>query len=342
MNAFIFQDPEKIDIVTACGVQLGCRHDIHLWDVRQSDLEGCVELHNRQQLSMLEMDLFSSNALVLALVDALEKAGFAGVDEEVDHSPGRLVFDARRLVGRRAYLQCVFFISKLVAKGVAQFSSVGTQAYFEALLRGKRPVQPGLPAAAYRQILAAERHSDEAPTVMDVVPEPPQRRLRSKKPPPQHSPALVDDGASSDCSVVGGGGLAAESDASSVVGGFDDDHAALVAAPAPAAQAGPVVHLAAAGGIPEVILGAKVTCIPGRRTATQTYSDRLTVRCTNPAHGQCSKSRSLALMRNQFGQRCAEAFLGAWLARAEDMPAAQHMSHAPNVAAMRAYLDAHP
>lgn len=336
LNIFVLQEPAKVDIATVCGARVECRHEIKLWCARESDLEGCTELYNPKTLSTLQLDLFSSQAPVLALVDALDRAGFVGVDEEVDHAQGRIVFDARRLAGRRAYLQCVLYIDKLIAKGVTEFSSAGSQAYFDALLRGQHAVRPGLPAASYRQILAAERHSAEAPSLMDVQQVPPkrQRRLLPQRPQP------LEDGSSSDCSIAGGG-AGAESDASSVAGGLGEVGAAP-AEPARAEPEQPVEHLAALGGIPEEILGAKVTHILGRRTRTHTYSDRLTVKCTNPAHLKCSKSRSLAMLRDKYGQRCAEVFLGAWLARADDMTSAEHLRHTPDEAAMRAYLAAHP
>lgn len=150
------QAPLKFDIITACGMQLESRHEVCQWDVRQSDVSGCVQLFNRQPLSSLVTDLISRQAPVLSLVDALQQAGFVGVDSAIDHRPGRQVFDCMRLVGRRAYLQCVLYQEKVWAKPVGQFSSIGSQAFFDALLRCAGPVKTGLAAKAYQRMLAAE------------------------------------------------------------------------------------------------------------------------------------------------------------------------------------------
>lgn len=93
--------------------------------------------------------------------------------------------------------------------------------------------------------------------------------------------------------------------------------------------------------VPDEINGMPVSFVQGRLSMTHTYHDRLSVRCSNPAH-TCTKSRSLGLLRDKFGDRCAEAFLGAWLAVANTMDQGAHAKYTPNVAEMTAYLAAHP
>ena len=93
-----------------------------------------------------------------------------------------------------------------------------------------------------------------------------------------------------------------------------------------------------APGIPEQILGVKVSFVAGRMSETHVYSDRLSIVC--PHHDNCLKSRSLDLLKDTLGFRCAEAYLGAWLLKAHER--GNHRAARPSVAEMQAYLDANP
>ena len=330
LNAFVLQEPSKIDIITACGAQLRCRHDIYLWQVRLSDVEGCVELFRPQRLSDLQSDLMSTQTPVLSLIDALERGGFAGVHEAVDHKAATRMFDARRLCGRRAYLQCALHMEKLLAKGICEFSSIGSQAYFDALLRGRGPVQRGLPAKAYRRMLAAESNPDLDLALMDVANRrPPQRPAL----PPVPADGPQKHGSESDGSVAGGdSGSDGPEHGDAAASGED---AAPLGVDAPHGARFPE-------GVPESILGVRVSRVRGRQTASHTYCDRLSVRCANQDHPGCRKSRSCALLRDRLGPRCAEAFLGVWLARAHDMAVADHVRYVPDVDAMQQWLTENP
>lgn len=48
------------------------------------------------------------------------------------------------------------------------------------------------------------------------------------------------------------------------------------------------------------------------------------------------------MMRGEFGPRCAEAFLGAWLAQAGTLERDAHAKFMPSAAEMRQYLEVHP
>ena len=67
------------------------------------------------------------------------------------------------------------------------------------------------------------------------------------------------------------------------------------------------------------------------------YFCRLKVRCSNPEHLNCTKSRSTKLQTEVFGSKAALHYLGAWLA-ASDMPEADHKGHKPTVAQIREYI----
>lgn len=193
-------------------------------------------------------------------------------------------------------------------------------------------MQKGLSAKAYRRIVAAADHTDDSFALMDLEERPvgERRRLAAIAPPP------VGDKSDSDGSVMGGGSGDDASEAASVVGGGDEDP------PQPPSPAAPLQHPAEDIDVPDAISGARVQIIPGRKTRTHTYAARLGVKCTNESHPRCSKTRSLALLRDTLGSRCAEAFLGAWLAKAHELDNAAHMRYAPDVSAMRSYLADRP
>lgn len=226
-----------------------------------------------------------------------------------------------------------------------------------ALLKGKL-VRPGLSAKEYRRALAPADDGEEAieelldedrqlPLPLPAPPAPAQRR---------RAPIADAEASSDDSSVVGGDrhvvaslaaplpalvaptGSARESgDDNSVAGGDEEVAQALALAVQPEQQT-----RRSSTGRPLFILGAKVSLVPGRVTLTHTYFDRLSVRCTNEEHTKCQKSRSTSLMRDRFGERAAEASLGAWLAKAGSLQQSEHTKFALKDADMAAYLAANP
>lgn len=358
LDTFLLQEPCQADILGACGGTLQGRKDIVVWQARQSDIEGCVELHNRQSLLNRATDLMSPSVPVLSLLDALHGRGFVGTGNTVEHHEGVLAYDSRRITSKRNYLQCVVHSERLAQKGVGSFSSIGSAAFFAALLHSKRQVSPGLPARRYRQILAAEQGDElalanladgEGEADNEALEAMPKQRALQDRPaqPPQLQARPADD--NDDSSVVGGASqderapapivaLAPDSGGEgSVVGAASDTEGAAAMVPAGAVVAG-----AAPAGVPDFILGVKVSFVGGRHTATHTYANRLSVRCSNPTHHGCQKSRSIALLRDQLGPRSAESFLGAWLAKADSMEKEQHAKYTPRRQDMERYLVEHP
>ena len=88
------------------------------------------------------------------------------------------------------------------------------------------------------------------------------------------------------------------------------------------------------------ILGQEVKFVPGRKDSRWSYADRWALQCSNPAHTECGKSRSLELDVHRFGQRACEGFLGAWLQQSHlEQPARKAFK--PSADQIRAYLDSH-
>lgn len=342
LEVFLFHEPKKIDVITLTGALTEGRRGIYAWKAHLSDVEGCTHPHGKEILANRSVDLLGSSVPVLCLLDALRQKGFVGIDQVVCHTAGCLEFDRRQVAGRRAYLQCVLHMEKVLARGVAEFRSVGPISYFLALLHGKRVVRPGLSALAYRKMLAEDR-GDE----LEVVAcEGRAKRRRTEKGPPvaivarEVVPPLQDE---SECESVvggsardgappqaqGGGADAASESDGSIVGGGQQQVDRLAA-----------IH--PGGNIPDTIMGGQVTFIPGRSTRTHTYCDRLGVKCINPAHGRCSKTRSMGLLTSRFGARAAEVYLGTWLSKAHDVDAQAHGKYTPTTEEMASYMVAHP
>jgi len=218
-------------------------------------------------------------------------------------------------------------MKRLAEKGIVEFRSLGSQAYCDALLRGKGPLQSGLPAIEYRKLLAAEDQDFAAMAALEDCASAPSRRTLSVPPPPEvPQQPLEDVGAATDNdSIFGGGSQAGESD---IVGGDRTEEDAPTERPS--------------GGLPPgfspEIQGMRVVFVPGRSSATHRYADRLSVRCCNPAHQRCNKSRSLALLRDRFGPQSAERYLGAWMAKAFGMDASGHCKYQPKVADIEAFV----
>lgn len=345
LEAFVLMDPMKVDVIAACGVDPESRKGVHVWGARLSDVDGCTTLHDPQPMMSRAVDLMSPQVPVLSLLDSLTTQGFIGIEEVVRHTEACRFFDCRRASSRRAYLQCVLHIGALLAKGVSEFYSSGSNAYFEALLRGKRKVPAGLSALEYRKVLAADRGDDLALAALDARTGKTPRggRARPKALPivPQAPPPPIDDGVASSRhsdSIFGGSAALLDDDDPQACGVAS--HAPDEIAQAPSeAMSGRSLRLPP--GVPQTISGVMVRFVPGRATATHTYSDRLSVKCTNASHGQCAKSRSCALLQSTLGPRAAEAFLGAWLAKADAMEAGAHSKHMPKLPDMEAYLAAH-
>lgn len=358
LESFVLQDPQKVDILTAIGGVASGRGDLYAWEPMESDIDGCMTLAHKTRLTDRHLDLMSASAPVLSLLDALHAKGFTGVGAVVVHDEGTRQYDSRRLPGRRTYLQCALHFDRLKAKGVDSFRSVGPAAYFTALLHAKVYVRPGLTGSEYKALMQREQGSvgEDAP-LEDLVDAQVARRNRAMSltqaaaPRALQPPAIRDDDDGD--SVAGGGspvsapgaegnpaahedhGVASDS-GSSVAGGGADDALVVVAG------AATVARLAVADGMPEKIMGMKVSIVKGRISQSHSYADRLTVQCSNPHHARCSKSRSVALLRDELGVRCAEAFLACWLAKADSMERGGHAKYAPSLGEQRAYLAAHP
>ena len=161
LETFVIEDPLKADIITIKGARVTRWKDIKVWQSEQSDVEGCLTVHTPISLSARRTSVLDSNAPVLQLIDRLVEAGFVPQAREAVHRPeSPLVFDNRLPAARRAYFQCVLERGKLWPKGVTDFDSLGSQAYYKALMGCKDPVRTGLTAVEYKRLLDRHRNQD--------------------------------------------------------------------------------------------------------------------------------------------------------------------------------------
>lgn len=347
ITCYPLEEPRKVDILTAVGVQNRDRWLCRSWAVSVSDIPGCQRLHTPSRLQV-PMPLTSPTVPVLSLLDELYSRGFRGRQGCCHHdaeSPS--FYDARAPLGKRMYYMCVLSLPELLGKGVQSFESGAPPAYYELLLRGSTTVQPGQSAKAYRALLSKGVEDGSLPPEPIVrykasgpePPPPPIGDIASDSdvagdedvalelaPPPPTPPAIED--------APGDGAAAADN--GDIFGDDDGQPGADTAMP----EAG-----AGAAGAPRLqhlmIEGMPAQPVPGRSDERWNYFDRLRVRCRNPAHMACYKTRSTALEQDAFGPRAAEYFLGAWQLESH-RPEEEHKRFRPSRAMVRAYADAHP
>jgi hypothetical protein len=322
-EVFVYQDPSLTDILGLIGgAKLDRRSTWHEWQTRPSDVEGCVCLHDPRPLRP-NMSLQNTKVPVLALVDALASE-YIGVQRNTLHSAtSPKEYDARFLLRKRSYLQCVLALPDLLRAGVESFSSCHTSAYYSLLLGTHKLPLPGLAAKAYKRDLAKSQGDVLSCRLLDrMVPAPAAREPAAvveaiddeiagdeEGPPPALEPARVPERVA----VV------------EVVG---------------ADVAGDCVGEAVAKALVEVprdIMGQAVKRVRGRDSGGWSYRDRIAISCRNPAHTSCSKSRSLALDLDVFGPTAAVIFLSTWLSFS-DTDERIHKKMVPTRAEMRAFI----
>ena len=149
------EDPSVIDLLLVCGSSIVARSRVKIWDVQESDVVACVGLV-RPRFTSHSLPLDSPRVPVLSLIEELLRRSFIGVSRAVDHRPGVVLFDTRKASSRRLYLQCVLSLDAIWAKGVVNFSSNKSAAFFEYMLKSRGPIDMNMKAKAYKRKLALE------------------------------------------------------------------------------------------------------------------------------------------------------------------------------------------
>lgn len=307
-ECFVYQDPCLVDLLSITGAKLENRRQWLRWSSRPSDVDGCQTMFAAKPL-VPGLSLSDRSVPVLSLIDALEAAGHEGVPHKVfHHLVGVKQYDSRALSSKRTYLQAVLAAAELFAAGVPGFSSGHAHAYYALLLKTKELPDPTLGALAYRRKLA-ELDGDalqlkllDRPVGGDqMIAAVPKPRLGKIEP---FGEVTGDPGSDDDVAVPPPAPPPASPPRDIEIGGEDDGEAVPAALPF-------------VPEVPREICGMHVRRIKGRAGGGWTYHNRIGIKCNNPCHMDCGKTRSLAIDLDIFGPRSAEHFLACWLAKSD-------------------------
>ena len=346
-DAFIVEDPKVIDILSLVGVGPDARDMLRVWTVGAlAAVEGCLHFHDPMKLTP-NVAVGHKDYPVLCLLDALRDSGFTGKSATVTHKRrGPKHFDARSQPCKGFYYKCLLELPRLWSEGANPFPSNLSQAFYKLLLAKPAAALPSLSAAEcnaeYAKLTGGEKPLRLA---LDAVkPEP----KKSPSPPkfeidggeeeaPPASPEQKEQNSTTQRQRPSVGvveptepGLPPGRPVIELAGG-NEESASIERS---AGSAGPRHAVEWPEGIPRTIYGQTI-CYEA--AVPQRYNARIRVQCNNPAHGDCSRSRSLALCANEYGPRAAEMFLGAWLKHSFHLDAYGHSEFKPSRADIHAY-----
>ena len=321
IEVYVLEEPTRLDILKHIEPSFRSRSKMFQWKSGRSCLRGCLSLVDPVQLAPPgAWTLSHAKMPTLCLLDALREQGFRPVNRLVEHSTSTSKeFDGRKRVSKSQYFRCVLASGDLFAAGITSFKSNHSQTFYAYLMRFKKLPDPKQTAAQLQKLIN-DADTDE-PCCTELSVRPPAAA------PPDPSIAWVDD--------------------------TDDEQLAALPAPEPAVPE-PVEDLDAAAAIEQAVIadlqdhdlapewpthldGVRLTVESENVDPAHHYHARLKIRCNNPEHLLCTKSRSTALQTEVFGINAPLYYLGAWLA-ASDMREADHKRHKPTVAAIRAYI----
>jgi len=336
LDAFILKEPEKVDILSLIGVSPASRENVRVWSPTSGEmaLEGCVHLVDPQPMKV-DMQMSNKKFPLLCLEDALQNAGFIGVEKHVVHSPKLSfvkTFDSRARSFHSAYARCVLAQSALFEKDVAAFPSGELQKFYELMLRAPSKAIPGQRDTVYADLLQKEEGGygvsiEACLREVDFAPQFPSLRRRARS----RSDSMGGESLKSDVNESNSGSgysnsssssSSSSSGKSSMCGESDDD-----AQPLPEQ-------------FPKVLFGENVK----RKWSTGPGGERflsLEVSCPNAAHrigGGCTSSRRVNIDVDVFGKDAAVHFLGTWLLCAFERPKERHHRWRPGRAAIREHI----
>ena len=153
LDVFQVEEPIHLDILQLVGTDIGVRHRIHIWEQEVSDIPKCDALVRPRVIAPINSNLQSATIPVLCLVDALNSRGFSGHSGKCTHGGGTpKLYDERKLVQKRSYLQCLLSLETLLSACVSPFHSVHTKIWYMVLLKTKK-TPPAISAKACKRLL---------------------------------------------------------------------------------------------------------------------------------------------------------------------------------------------
>ena len=320
IEVYVLEEPTRLDILKHLEQSFQSRSKMLQWRSEPSCMSGCLSLVDPVQLAPpAAWTLDHPKMPTLCLLDALRKAGFKPANQLVEHSSSASkVFDGRKRVSRGNYFRCVVASEGLFAAGVPSFKSNQSNAFYAYLMRFKKLPDPKQTAAQLQKLINAA-DTDEPPLADLVV-------LPSLPAPSNPNFAWVDE--DDELLPLPGPGPAVPAAAE-----VPDAVAAIESASIAALEDDSVPEW------PAYLDGARLTVEAENLDPTHHYFARLKVRCNNPEHLNCGKSRSTNMQCEVFGSKAALYYLGAWLAKS-NMPESDHKKCRPTVADIRSYIAA--
>ena len=358
LHVLAVQEPEVLSMSAfTYGHGISLRDLIREWTSSSSCFAGCVRLVDPVAVRAT-CPLDSKQVPVLALTDELALRECEGVARLVLHRPseGHTIYDNRKVASKREYLKCVLSQADIWKKGVTEFPSNSTAAWYRLLLASPDPIEAGLSAKECRlrlRILAGKttmpiesakrlkRSSPDGPAAPSrqacqdidggsdggdnagsLKHTGPEASLTVKPPRPKKTESATERSESTSSSESSSSTSTKKGPSSSLSGSESGQESA--------SDRGDweVPHL------PDSICGVA----PDVRIAKGKYVS-WRVRCPNSAHGRCELFRSVRLDR-EFGKRGCEAYLAVWLQAAFSCDGAQHEAMKSRIApeAMGEYL----
>ena len=128
-DAFILEDPAKLDLLSLTGVEPAARRRIQKWKASDnSEVDGCL-VFTSPELPAPVVDIASDNYPVLCLLDALHDKGWTGKPARVVHRRrGAKLYDCRRPPTKAIYYKCLLKLAELWKLGADEFPSDECQA----------------------------------------------------------------------------------------------------------------------------------------------------------------------------------------------------------------------
>ena len=362
LDTYVITEPCVIDLVQVIGsTSAEDRSKVHMWQYSVSDIDGCLLLQFPSHLQPIVSDWLSPSTPVLSILDHLHTLGYAPSDTIQCHGPDTQLrlYDSRDRPSKRTYYQCILIPSQLFANGVDFFDSSRTVAFYKALLRLQRPIPRGLKAIEYTGMIKAETAPAKQlslpyqPLVLQIgralgLPAPGVSRLavaaglssdEEPVPVPAGVPAIMAGVGKGD--GKGSASPLPETSTGPVVGAGDssDENARPASAAEPPSDADPFWDGAppfehTAAGI--FVHGRRVTVREKYTRGNRNQSERWSVTCLNPAHQNCSISRSINKDFAVFGAAGIRFFIGAWL---KNNNIDDHDEWMPDRSDMEAYRD---
>ena len=135
INVFSLEASCWVDLLSLLSVGEVGRKSWRLWDERPSDLRGTTCLGDPSLIVWKTGCGNSKQRPVLSLIEELQAQGFEPKSWQCEHSrDAPKLYDDRKIVSGRFYIQALLLREKIWERGVATFSSGQIQAYYKVVL----------------------------------------------------------------------------------------------------------------------------------------------------------------------------------------------------------------